>query len=81
MDSKISIWDVVLAPLFLAGACYFIYDSIRDMRRGENRPKVTDDMIDSAFEAMLQKQSDEEMEDMDWLDDDEVEEIKALLTQ
>lgn len=79
MASKISVWDFVLAPLFLAGACYFIYDSIRDMRRGECRPTVTDDMIDAAFSDMLQKRSDEEMED--WFDDDEIQDIKAMLTQ
>ena len=71
MEDKISIYDVLLAPLFLAGACYFIYDSIRDMRRGECRPKVTDDLVNMAFEEMLIRRSDEEMENMDWLADDD----------
>lgn len=57
--------------MFLAGACYFIYDSIRDMRRGENRPKVTDDLIVMAFERDIMQRSDEEMAQMDWLADDD----------
>lgn len=72
MDTdKISLYDVVLAPLFLLGAGYVIWDCIRDMRRGENRPKVTNDMIDKAFEDMLIRQSDAEMESMDWMSDDD----------
>lgn len=70
-QDNISIWDIVLAPLFLAGACYFAWDAIKDMRRGENRPKVTNDMIDTAFEEMLIRQSDAELENMDWMSDDE----------
>jgi hypothetical protein len=71
MEDKISLYDIVLAPLFIAGACYFIYDSIRDMRRGENRPKVTDDLIVMAFERDIMARSDEEMAQMDWLADDD----------
>lgn len=72
MDTdKISLYDVVLVPLFLLGAGYFIWDCIRDMRRGENRPKVTNDMIDTAFEEMLIRQSDAELENMDWMSDDD----------
>lgn len=68
---KISLYDVVLAPLFIIGAGYFIWDSIKDMRRGENRPKVTDDLVNMAFEEMLIRRSDEEMENMDWEDGDD----------
>lgn len=72
MDTdKISLYDVVFVPLFLLGAGYFIWDCIRDMRRGENRPKVTNDMIDTAFEEMLIRQSDAELENMDWMSDDD----------
>lgn len=68
---RITLYDVVLAPLFIAGACYFAWDAIKDMRRGENRPKVTHDMIDTAFEEMLIRQSDAELENMDWMSDDD----------
>lgn len=72
MDTdKITLYDIILAPLFLAGACYFAWDAINDMRRGECRPPVTDDMIDKAFTDMLIRQSDEEMENMDWMIDDD----------
>lgn len=71
MDDRISLYDIVLAPMFLAGACYFIYDSIRDMRRGENRPKVTDDLIVMAFERDIMQRSNAELAEMDWEDDDD----------
>lgn len=63
--------DFILAPLFLLGAGYFVWDCIRDMRRGECRPKVTDQMIDEAFERDIMQRSDEEMAQMDWLADDD----------
>lgn len=63
--------DFILAPLFLLGAGYFVWDCIRDMRRGECRPKVSDDLVNMAFEEMLIRRSDEEMENMDWLADDD----------
>lgn len=71
MGDKITLYDIILAPMFLAGACYFIYDSIRDMRRGECRPKVTDDLIVMAFERDIMQRSNEEMAQMDWLADDD----------
>lgn len=71
MEDRISLYDIILAPLFLAGSCYFIWDSIKDMKRGENRPKVTDDLVNMAFEQMLEKRADEELENMDWEDDDD----------
>lgn len=72
MDTdKITLYDIILAPLFIVGAGYAIYDAVRDMRRGENRPVVTNDMIDAAFEDMLIRQSDAEMENMDWMSDDD----------
>lgn len=71
MDDRISLYDIILAPLFLAGACYVVWDCIRDMRRGENRPKVTDDLVNMAFEQMLEKRADEELENMDWEADDD----------
>ena len=71
MEDRISLYDIVLAPLFVAGACYFIWDSIKDMRRGENRPVVTDDLIVMAFEQQIMKRSDEELAEMDWESEDD----------
>ena len=64
-------YDILLAPLFIAGALYFIYDSIKDMRRGENRPVVTDDLIVMAFKRDIMQRSSSELAEMDWEDDDE----------
>lgn len=64
-------WDYILAPLFIVGACYFALDAIKDMRRGENRPVVTDGMVISAIEDLLQSRSDAELENMDWMSDDD----------
>lgn len=66
MEDRISLYDIVLAPLFLAGACYFIWDSVKDMRRGENRPPVTDKMIEDAFERDVMDNFDEEFDSIDW---------------
>lgn len=63
--------DLILAPLFLLGAGYFVWDCIKDLRRGENRPKVTDAMIDEAFEQQLMARSDEELAEMDWIWDED----------
>lgn len=68
---KISLYDIVLAPLFIGGACYFIWDCIKDMRRGENRPKVPDDLVHMVFDEMLKQRSNEELAEMDWEDDDD----------
>lgn len=62
----ITLYDIVLAPLFLAGACYVIWDCIRDMCRGENRPAVTDKMIEEAFERDVMDNFDEEFDSIDW---------------
>lgn len=57
--------------MFIAGAGYFVWDCIKDMRRGENRPKVTDDLIVMAFERDIMQRSSSELAEMDWEDDDD----------
>ena len=37
----------------------------------ENRPTVTDQMIEQAYERDIMLKSDEEMAEMDWLADDD----------
>lgn len=64
-------WDYILAPVFLAGAGYFVWDCIKDLRRGENRPKVTDDLIVMAFERDIMARSDAELAEMDWESEDD----------
>lgn len=63
--------DFILAPLFLLGAGYFVWDCIKDLRRGENRPVVTDDLIVMAFERDIMARSNAELAEMDWESEDD----------
>lgn len=60
------------AVLAIAGSAIlgFVYWAWKDIHL-EKRPVVTDEMIEEAFERDVLSKSDAEMEDMDWLSDDD----------
>ena len=64
--------DILLAPLCVAACSYALYKIVRDIvSMEENRPTVTDQMIEQAYERDIMLKSDEEMAEMDWLADDD----------
>lgn len=62
----------ILAVSIAGSLLYLMYKIIEDIvKMEEKRPVVTDEMIQEAFERDVMLKSDDEMEDMDWLSDDD----------
>lgn len=62
----------ILAVSIAGFLLYLMYKIIEDIvKMEEKRPVVTDKMIAEAFERDVLLKSDAEMEDMDWLSDDD----------
>ena len=62
----------ILAVSIAGSLLYLMYKIIEDIvKMEEKRPVVTDEMIEEAFERDVLSKSDSEMDDMDWLSDDD----------
>lgn len=62
----------ILAVSIAGSLLYLMYKIIEDIvKMEEKRPVVTDEMIEEAFQRDVMSKSDSEMDDMDWLSDDD----------
>ena len=62
----------ILAVSIAGSFLYLMYKIIEDIvKMEEKRPVVTDEMIEEAFQRDVMSKSDAEMDDMDWLSDDD----------
>lgn len=62
--------DYVVLAIACSSFLGFVYWAWKDIHL-EKRPPVTDKMIEGAFERAVMLKSDAEMDDMDWLSDDD----------
>lgn len=59
--------DLIVAPLFTAALSYVAYKIIRDLvEMRENRPAVTDAMVEQAYRCQIMSDYDDEFDTIDW---------------
>lgn len=59
--------DYILAPLLTVAGCYVAYKLIKDLvQMNENRPAVTDAMVEDAYRCQVMQGFDDEFDDVDW---------------
>ena len=59
--------DLVIAPLFAAALSYVAYKLMRDIiEMNENRPNVTDAMVEAAYRCQVLQDFDDEFDEVDW---------------
>lgn len=59
--------DIVVAPVFTSVMLYVAYKLIRDIvEMRENRPNVTDAMVEQAYRCQIMSDYDDEFDTIDW---------------
>lgn len=59
--------DLIMAPLFTAVLSYVAYKLMRDIiEMNENRPNVTDAMVEQAYRYQVMSDFDSEFDSVDW---------------
>ena len=68
---KISIVENIFFVLITGSLFYILYKIIRDIvEMKEDRPKVTDAMVEEAYRCQIMTGFDSEYDSIDWEDDD-----------
>lgn len=59
--------DLLLAPIILSGLSYIAYKIIKDIvEMKDNRPAVTDAMVEQAWRNQVMGDFDSEFDSVDW---------------
>lgn len=60
-------YDIMIAPVFVTACVYVMYKVVRDIvEMRDNRPTVTDAMVEQAYRCQIMDSYDEEFDEIDW---------------
>lgn len=62
-------YDIMIAPVFVTACVYVMYKVVMDIvEMKEDRPKVTDDMVEEAWRNQVMNDFDSEFDSVNWED-------------